>query len=404
MLCDPGEKEENFIRGLLYQTDKSAHSILKRYAGADFLITISLCMIVKNEERVLERCLNTARGFADEIIIVDTGSEDKTREIAERFTKKVYEFTWKDDFAAARNEAFSKATMDYCMWLDADDVVTEENQKKLCRLKETMDTDVDMVMMKYATSADANGNTLFSYYRERLMKNGRGFLWEGRVHEVIVPAGKVVYSDIEIHHQKTGAGDGDRNLRIYEKMLKEGEILNGRNKFYYGRELLAHRRYGDAQKVLEEFLAGEGWGENKIEACLNLAECFRAMGQKEEGVLVLLRGFLYGTPRGEACFELGRYFQEKEEWEQAIFWYELALKLTPSGEMGAFVRWEYYGYLPEINLCVCYDRLGDAEKAYAYHLKSKARRPEADEVKWNDRYFKEKGMDEPNLRIGHMIQ
>lgn len=361
------------------------------------MVTVSLCMIVKNEERVLGRCLKAAGEFADEIIIVDTGSTDKTKEIAEQFTKKVYDFAWKDDFAAARNEAFSKATMDYCMWLDADDVVTEENQKMLCRLKETLDGNTDMVMMKYATSEDREGKPLFSYYRERLVKNGRGFLWKGRVHEAIVPEGNVIYSDIVIHHRKIGEGDGDRNLRIYERMIQEGESLDERSRFYYGRELLAHRRYEDAQRVLEEFLTGDGWEENKIEACLNLAECFRALGQQEKAALALLRGFLYGTPRGEACFELGRYFQGREEWEKAVFWHETALKLAPPGKTGAFVRWDYYGYLPEINLCVCYDRLGDIGKAYEYHLKSKGRKPQADEVKWNDRYFKEKGMDEPNL-------
>ena len=92
-------------------------------------ISISLCMIVKNEEDVLARCLDSAAPIADEIIIVDTGSEDKTTEIALSYTDKVYRFKWCDDFAAARNFSFSKATMEYCMWLDADDVITEDNLK-----------------------------------------------------------------------------------------------------------------------------------------------------------------------------------------------------------------------------------------------------------------------------------
>ena len=91
------------------------------------MITISLCMIVKNEEDVLERCLRSAEGIADEIIIADTGSTDQTKEIALRCGAKVYDFVWKDDFAAARNFAFSKATCDYLFWLDADDVVPEQN-------------------------------------------------------------------------------------------------------------------------------------------------------------------------------------------------------------------------------------------------------------------------------------
>jgi len=351
------------------------------------LITISLCMIVKNEEKVLARCLESAKGFADEIIIVDTGSQDRTKEIARAYTEKIYDFSWKDDFSAARNESFSKASMDYCMWLDADDVVTEENQGKLKELKERLDPDTDMVMMKYAISETQDGKALFSYYRERLVKNKRGFLWAGRVHEAISPEGKVVYSEITISHRKEGQKDPGRNLRIYEKMEKEGEAFDGRSRFYYGRELMAHGRYSEGIKTLEAFLEGEGWTENKIEACINLAECFQALGQKEKGAKALTGSFLYGAPRGEACFGLGRYFQEREQWKEAIFWYETALKLSPPAESGGFIRWDYYGYLPEINLCVCYDRLGDREKAYAYHLKARERKPDAEAVKWNEQYF-----------------
>ena len=93
------------------------------------MVSISLCMIVRNEEKVLGRCLACVQGFADEIIIVDTGSTDRTKEIAFSFTDKVYDFKWKDDFAAARNFAFSKGTGDYLFWLDADDVVRQEERR-----------------------------------------------------------------------------------------------------------------------------------------------------------------------------------------------------------------------------------------------------------------------------------
>ena len=85
------------------------------------MITISLCMIVKNEEDVLGRCLEGVKDIVDEIIIVDTGSCDTTKEIASKYTEKLYEFPWIGDFSAARNYSFSKATMEYIMWLDADD-------------------------------------------------------------------------------------------------------------------------------------------------------------------------------------------------------------------------------------------------------------------------------------------
>lgn len=365
------------------------------------LVTISLCMIVKNEELVLERCLASAKNIADEIIIVDTGSTDRTREIGKRYGK-VYDFTWIDDFSAARNESFFRANMDYCMWLDADDVVTEENQKKLLELKMSLNPDTDVVMMKYAISEDEEGKPLFSYYRERMVKNGKGFLWEGRVHEAIVPRGKVIYSDIVIAHRKMVAGDKKRNLRIYETMLQEGEVLKGRNLFYYGRELMAHGRYQDAVSVMEEFLDGEGWVENQIEACLNLAFCFGALGQETERAKALLRSFLYDSPRGEACFEIGQYFQRQKKWQQAVFWYKTALEGNSRTESGGFVRSDYYGYLPEINLCVCYDQMGEREKAYEYHLRAKKRKPESKEVKWNEEYFRN-FRDEPNGQEGHRI-
>ena len=108
------------------------------------MITISLCMIVKDEEAVLKRCLESVEGIADEIIVVDTGSQDRTKEIAEEIGAKVYRFPWIDDFAAARNFSFSKADMDYCLWLDADDVILPEDRRQLKELKAILEPDADM--------------------------------------------------------------------------------------------------------------------------------------------------------------------------------------------------------------------------------------------------------------------
>jgi len=149
------------------------------------MVSVSLCMIVKNEEDVLERCLDSVSGLVDEIIVVDTGSTDNTKEAAARFTDRIFDFPWQDDFAAARNEAFSHATMDYCMWLDADDVIQDSERQKLIKLKEELEPDVLAVMMKYATSFDSAGRPAFLFDRERLVRRDAGLMWEGRVHEVI---------------------------------------------------------------------------------------------------------------------------------------------------------------------------------------------------------------------------
>lgn len=173
------------------------------------MITISLCMIVKNEEDVLGRVLQQMQPIADEIIIVDTGSTDRTKEIAGQFTELVYDYPWQQDFATARNYACSKARMDYWMWLDADDVIRPDQQKQLLALKDTLDPHTDIVMMKYLTGFDQNEKNTFFYYRERLIKNQGRFFWQGKVHEAITPSGHVIYSPIEIEHRKVKAVDND---------------------------------------------------------------------------------------------------------------------------------------------------------------------------------------------------
>lgn len=99
------------------------------------MITLSLCMIVRDEEDVLGRCLDSVKDAADEIIIIDTGSEDRTKETALKYTQNVYDFPWRDDFSAARNFALEHGTMDYLMWMDADDVLPAESRRKLSRLQ-----------------------------------------------------------------------------------------------------------------------------------------------------------------------------------------------------------------------------------------------------------------------------
>ena len=194
-------------------------------------------MIVKNEEMHIARCLDSIAELVDEIVIVDTGSTDKTVEIASGYTAKVYSYPWTDDFSDARNYSFSKATMDYCMWMDADDILEKTEREKFLQLKKSLLPDTDIVMMKYHTAFDENGRPSFSYFRERWIKNCSKYRWVGAVHEVIPPSGKVIYSDIAICHKKINAKDPDRNLKIYQKMLADGKTLDARQQYYYGREL-----------------------------------------------------------------------------------------------------------------------------------------------------------------------
>ncbi len=290
--------------------------------------TISLCMIVKNEEANLACCLDSVADLVDEIIIVDTGSTDRTVEIASRYTEKVYSYSWRDDFSDARNESFSRAAMDYCMWMDADDVLEGTQRDGFLQLKRTLSPDADMIMMRYHTAFDEEGRPTFSYFRERWIRNCPEYRWEGEVHEVIAPKGKIIYSDVAISHRKTGPGDSDRNLRIYRKMIADGKSLEPRQQYYYGRELYYHMQYEEAASVLERFLCAEGgWVENKIEACSVCADCYSRMGREEKALETLLRSMCFDVPRAEICCEIGKHFLEHENYSAAIYWYETALDL-----------------------------------------------------------------------------
>lgn len=352
------------------------------------MISVSLCMIVKNEEDVLERCLKSVAGLVDEIIIVDTGSTDRTREIATHFTNQIFDFPWQDDFSAARNEAFSHASMDYCMWLDADDVFLEEDQKAFLNLKETLDPTVSVVMAPYHTGFDERGRVTFSYYRERLIKNRAGMCWVGAVHEVVTPVGNVLYSDFAVTHRKTRPSDPDRNLRIYQAQLAAGKQLEPRQQFYYGRELYYHHRWEEALDVFERFLEeGQGWVENNIDACCHCAYCHKELGHEQAALATLFRSFTYDRPRAEVCCEIGNCFLRQERYQQAAYWYALALTCARDDRRGGFVSPDCYGYLPCIQLCVCYSHLGDQKRAETFNELAAACKPDSSAVLHNRAIF-----------------
>ena len=350
------------------------------------MATISLCMIVKNEEAVLARCLESVGEVADEIVILDTGSTDRTKEIAGRYTSRVYDYPWQEDFAAARNASFSKATMDYILWLDADDVLPEETRQGLLQWKGTLCADV--VMLRYHVAFDAAGRPTFSYYRERLLRRANGYRWEGAVHEAISVWGKVVYSQLAVEHRKLRPGEPGRNLRIFERLVGEGKPLDPRMRFYYARELRYAGRLQEAQAGFEAFLREPGgWVENKIDACSQLSACRLQQGDWLGALEALAQSFCYDLPRAEICCEMGRLYFDRQDWKRAAFWYQLAASRPRDDRTGGFVQPDCYDFLPYLQLCVCYDRLGDWEQAREYHRRAARLKPQDPAVLHNEAYF-----------------
>ncbi len=350
------------------------------------MIKISLCMIVKDEEAILSRCLDSVKDIVDEIIIVDTGSKDSTKAVAYKYTNNVFDFQWIDDFSAARNFAFSKATMNYILWLDADDVIEDEDCKKIMELKETIDSSIDSVTMNYNLAFDEYGNVTFSSRRNRLVKRERNFKWIGAVHEYLEVYGNVFHSDISITH-KSISHDSNRNLNIYEKRLAEGEVFSPRDLYYFANELFDHKLYERAAKIYEDFLNDKkGWVEDNISSCGKLADCYYNLGDKDNELKSIVRSFTYGNPRAEFCCRLGFYFLNIGDIKSAITWYKLATQLEEKEKQLGFYNPVFSTWLPHLQLCVCYDRIGNHKLAYLHNEVALQYRP-SDEILLNNRKY-----------------
>ncbi|MGG1397250.1 glycosyltransferase family 2 protein [Bacillus salipaludis] len=355
------------------------------------MITISLCMIVKNEEEVLDQCLKSVSDLCDEIIIVDTGSMDKTKEIAKKYTDKIFNFKWGDDFSAARNFAFSLAKMDYLLWLDADDILLEEDQKKFKDLKMNLDSNVDAVSMKYIINFDEYGNPSFFYRRHRLVKRNNHFKWVGPVHEYLEVSGRIFSSDIAVVHRKgdkraTNHSTG-RNLTIYEKRIKNGEDFSPRDLFYYANELKDHKQFKKAIIYYTEFLdTKKGWIEDNIRACLYMAESYAMLGEKDKEMESLLKTLAYDIPRPESCCRIGDHFKLKKDFHTAIFWYKMAIQNKIQNPQG-FQKEAYSTWYPHLSLCVCYWEAGCVTKSIEHNEMAKQYRPNDSQVLFNERFF-----------------
>ncbi len=350
-------------------------------------ITVSLCMIVRDEESTISRCLDGVEKIVDEIIIVDTGSVDKTKEIVAQYTSHIYDFPWVDDFAAARNFSFSKATQEYILWLDADDVLLEDAQEALKLLKRDLDPKVEAVSMPYHLVLDSNGKPLYCTKRYRLVKREKQFQWFGKVHEYLSVSGEIYNSNVAITHKKEKEVT-DRNLKIFQNAVAAGEELGPRELFHYANESMDNEKYDDAVLLYETFLGQkEGWFEEKIYACGKLGDCYKNLGMWEKAVESCIKSFQYDLPRGENCTRIGYIYMEQQKYNEAIFWFKLATEV-PVVTDSPFYSLASYTWLPYLQMCICYNKLGDQDKAYYYNELAASYVPNNDAIKYNRKYFR----------------
>ena len=329
-------------------------------------MTLSVCLIVKNEEPVLARCLSCAVQIADELIVVDTGSTDHSVEIAKQFTPKVYLHPWQDSFAEARNYAYSKATCDYMMWLDADDVISDENIARFLKLKRTMPEDTDVVFTIYRTPVEDGIGTYI--LRDRIIRRSLDPKCKGDAHEAIPiqSAWKRLYAtDITIFHKKEYVNDPNRNMNIFKKVLREQPDMNAFDKANYCKELFIAGEHEKAYEVFQEYKRyctaveyyyGFFFVVRSLLSLKRYETCIRELEELERSIpttayMVYWQGF---------CHEaLG----EKEKAEQTY----LSAMTIPEDPSTLFIQYTgYTDYFPMLRLAIIAAIEGESATAKTY--------------------------------------
>lgn len=364
-------------------------------------ISLSLCMIVKNEEKTLERCLSSVKSFVDEVIIIDTGSTDSTKEIAKKFNAKIYDFEWVNDFALARNFSFSKATSDYIMWLDGDDFIDCENIKIIEELVMRFDTIYDYVSGIYILGRNPNGDINYSLRRNRIVKRSMNFKWIGHVHEYLEVYGNGLIGDFGIEHGKVKCYT-NRNLEIFREMEKKKVVFTPRDLIYYANELKDNGFYKEAIKNYRKFLGAKlGWIEDVKTAYSKIIDCYKLLDTKDKIPAVVFESFQADIPRADICCSLGDYYIETSQFKQAIFWYRVALDCVHEKENPSFDPKDYYTWIPSLQLCLCYSRIGNLNCSYFYNELTATFVPNSPKVEYNRQYFsgefKRLGISEPKI-------
>ena len=329
------------------------------------MITMSVCMIVKDEEKVLARCLDSLQGLADELIIIDTGSTDATKQIAAGYTDKIYDFTWSYDFSAARNFSFSKATMDYIYVADADEVIDEDNRQRFLLLKQKLLPEIEIVQMKYANQLTFNTTYNFDIeYRPKLYKRVRNFRWVEPVHENVVLAPVIYDSDIVILHMPL-SNHARRDFQTFQRVIGREGKLSSKLYAMYARELYIAGEAEDflqAEEYFRDFAEREDCSERerKIYECI-LTKCARLRKDYNNLLKYCLRNIADGKGSAEVCYELGEYFLGLSDYREATIWFYNA-----AYETECELNIHYAGDYPLKRLAECYHYLGNREQEEAF--------------------------------------
>lgn len=332
---------------------------------------VSICIIVKNEEKAIEQCLKSLLPLNYEIVVVDTGSTDRTREIAANYTDKVYDYEWKQDFAAARNFAIGKATSDYIMMIDSDETLISYDKKELESLIEKYPDGVGRLLV---INEYIRGNEKYRM-RNRFNKlfSKKYYHYEGRIHEQIVSLYEKEYimynAPVTLLHRgydgdlETRRKKAERNISLLMKELEiNGEdpyILYQLGKSYYMQE-----NYLDACRTFEKALYYDL--DPKLEYVQDMVETYgyALLNTRQYETALQLSG-VYDefSVNADFVFLMGLIYMNNAMFTEAIGEF---LKAT---KMNEYITEGVNSYRAFYNIGVIYECLGSLDKARMYYKK-----------------------------------
>jgi tetratricopeptide (TPR) repeat protein len=317
----------------------------KNRSGSSSLIskqTISACLMVKNEEEMLPRCLTSLAGWVDEIVLVDTGSEDRTLEIAREFGCKIFHFEWCDDFSAARNETLRHATGDWLFVIDADEEVPSGEGEKIRR--SINQSDYNVISVSVYNKSLTSGKVSSFLPSIRLFRRALNLRYKGIVHNLLpIPEGvKAARIDAKIFHYgyDLSREKMDRKLArsraLLEKQLKDApdSIFANFNMAQLLRGMPESSREDIARKILEH--AGRVVGNPEADsdkfrhyylmALHQMASAYQNLKQYDEAEKCCIRALDQKSDYLDAILMRGHLCALMERFDEAATWYERYLQ------------------------------------------------------------------------------
>ena len=364
--------------------------------------TLSLCMIVKDEEAVLERCLESVKDIIDEFIIVDTGSTDSTKEIIAKYGT-VYEEPF-INFVKTKNASIEKATGDYILWMDADEILVDGAD----RIKAHMSRTVPVVVMN-----KMGGGT--SYFKPRLWKNDPVVEWRGpNTHEYLHYVANTIYDHLIVIDEapkkdKDMVGKFTRDVKLIHEFFDEDpKNLNEPRAYFYLAQ--SYGALGKIDTAIQYYLhyldmAEATFKDEKLWSTYMLSQAYYKIGEVEMALAVLDKGISIDPHRAELYYQKGYISYYLQEWQVAADWFKLALKCEVPKNVVGFLEKDKYEDLPLDYLAICEFQLKNWDRAHELSKRlNNIRDNKDDRIKGNIEIFGKKSKMKIAMYMGYFFE